>query len=202
MVSEEIKESPVEFDFSQPPEIEAANRAGHAVDQQFDPFSRTIYLINDRIENLQTVMPQLLALDAFPGTIYIVICTGGGVVDVGMALYSVIKGLKNKVVTIGIGPVYSMGAVLLQAGDERVLDPFSRVLFHPGSGEISGHWSAITAGLAECEEWRKLAHNEVQKRAKLSKKEVNELFASENYLSARQAVKKGLADKVTRNWYE
>lgn len=71
---------------------------------------------------------------------------GGGVFD-GLALFDFIQSLRragSKVITKSIGTAASMGGVLLQAGDERVMDKNALLLIHEVSaGGFGGKTSDV-----------------------------------------------------------
>lgn len=58
---------------------------------------------------------------------------GGSIID-GLAIYDVMRQVKNPIKTIGIGMQASMGSVLFVGGDTRILEPNAQVLVHQGSG--------------------------------------------------------------------
>ena len=70
--------------------------------------------------------------------ISILLNTCGGSWEDGMGIYDVIKSLKSKVSIIGIGKIYSMGSIILQAGYERVLTKNTYMLIHNGSDGFYG----------------------------------------------------------------
>src|SRR5690606_32815586 len=101
----------------------------------------------------------------------------------GMAIYATIRGLKNKVRMIGIGRLHSMGAVLFQAGDERLLDPACRVMLHSGTHGVHASWEEFVAITEETKAVLGLIKGEIRKRTGLTKEEVDDLFSAESYMS-------------------
>lgn len=70
---------------------------------------------------------------------------GGAAFD-GFALFDFLRGLRakgHKVTTAGLGLVASMGSVLLQAGDHRVMAPRSWMLIHEIQGVVAGNFSKM-----------------------------------------------------------
>jgi ATP-dependent Clp protease protease subunit len=74
--------------------------------------------------------------------ISIYINSGGGSVGAGLAIMEMISRIRLqcgvKVNTVVLGYAYSMGAVILQAGDRRLMGPLSTLMVHGGSWVLSG----------------------------------------------------------------
>lgn len=73
-----------------------------------------------------------------PITIYLQ--TIGGCWWSGMGVYDAIKLCKCKVTIIGYAQICSMGTVIMQAADRRILMPNCVFMCHYGSSEISGDY--------------------------------------------------------------
>ena len=73
-----------------------------------------------------------------PITVYLQ--TIGGCWWSGMGVYDVIKLCKCKVTIIGYAQICSMGTVIMQAADRRILMPNCVFMCHYGSSEISGDY--------------------------------------------------------------
>ncbi len=81
----------------------------------------------------------LLYLDSLnqePITIHL--STNGGCVFSGMGLVDVIRNLDSDVIIVATGPVFSMGAIILQAGTKRLAYPNTAFLVHQGSETLEG----------------------------------------------------------------
>ena len=57
----------------------------------------------------------------------------------GMAIYDAIKSCKNHVTIVVFGMAMSMGSIILQAADKRVMSANSRVMIHYGTWGINDH---------------------------------------------------------------
>ena len=73
-----------------------------------------------------------------PITIYLQ--TVGGCWWSGMGVYDAIKLCKCKVTIVGYAQICSMGTVIMQAADRRILMPNCVFMCHYGSSEISGDY--------------------------------------------------------------
>lgn len=61
------------------------------------------------------------------------LCTEGGDVEPGMAMYSVIKRSKARTTGVIIGTCQSMGTVILMAANERLIHPEATLMHHTGT---------------------------------------------------------------------
>jgi ATP-dependent protease ClpP protease subunit len=93
-------------------------------------------LVYPTIHNLHTWS------NAHPGEpITIVLDTDGGSVFAGFSLYDFIQRLRRRghhVTMVGVGMAASMGSILLQAGDERVMSKRCWMLIHEVQGVVGG----------------------------------------------------------------
>ena len=73
-----------------------------------------------------------------PITVYMQ--TVGGCWHSGMGIYDAIKYSKCKISIVGWGQICSMGTIILQAAEKRVLMPNSIFMCHYGSTDLSGEF--------------------------------------------------------------
>ena len=107
------------------------------------------------------------------------------------------KGTKIK--TVGIGEVASSGLMIFMTGDERIISPKAQILSHR-------FWSGAEGSQAELQalavEWKNVHERILDHYAKHSKYtdkesiEANLLKETDTWLTAKQAIKHGLADKI------
>ena len=178
------------------------------VERAYDIYSR---LLKDRIiflgsdvnpHTANLVVAQLLFLqnEDPKKPIYLYINSPGGSVYDGMAIFDTIQHIKNEVHTVGIGLQASMGAFLLSSGTKgkRALLPHAKVMIHQPSSGTRGKISDMEIDLEESLKLKKLlnqmlAKNTGQKLAKIEK-DVDRDY----WMTAEEAVKYGLADKVIK----
>lgn len=67
----------------------------------------------------------------------------GGDTHHGMSIYNRIRACKNHVTIIAAGYATSMGAVILQAGDDRLAYEDALIMIHPGNFAIEGHPKSV-----------------------------------------------------------
>lgn len=131
--------------------------------------------------------------------------SGGGSVGAGLAMMEMMYRVKRdfgvRIRTVITGYAYSMGAVLVQAGDCRVMGKLSTLMIHSGSWVIAGQDQRIF------EDYRKLSDH--------YKEIISGLFASrtgrhdarwwakyiysgrDRFLSAQECMELGLVDVIT-----
>ena len=175
-------------------------------ERSYDIYSR---LLKDRIIMLSgevndavasTVVAQLLFLEADDPEkdIYLYINSPGGVVTAGMSMYDTMNYIKPDVCTICIGQAASMGAFLLSAGakGKRFSLPNSRIMIHQPSGGAQGQSTDIQIQAKEIQRLKDSLNKLLAKHTGQDVKEVEEDTERDNFMSADEACKYGLIDKV------
>ena len=161
---------------------------------------RIIFLgepINDHTANI--VIAQLLFLDAENNRdIKFYINSPGGSVSSGLAIYDTMQYIKSDVSTICVGMAASMASVLLAAGKKgkRLALPNSEIMIHQVMGGAEGQASDIKI-MAEHIIKTKNKLNQILAKHTGKKSETLEKDSDrDNYMSAEEAKKYGLIDKV------
>ena len=185
-----------------PTVIEQTNRGERA----FDIFSRLlkeriIFLtgeVNDYVSSL--ICAQLLFLESEnpKKDISFYINSPGGVVTSGMAMYDTMQYIKPDVSTVCIGQAASMGSLLLMAGtkDKRFSLPNSRIMVHQPSGGAQGQATDIEIQAKEILRLRSTLNNIYVHHTGKKLSEIEKAMDRDNFMSAKEAVKFGLIDKV------
>jgi ATP-dependent Clp protease protease subunit len=125
----------------------------------------------------------------------------GGYVYHGLAIYDAILTCNNSVSITAYGHVMSMGSLIFQAADTRIMSPNSRMMIHFGQSTVSGHLLDIYKTVDELKEIDKIINNIYLKRIKEVKprftlEEFKEMIKFDCYLSAKEAIELGLCDKI------
>ena len=117
-----------------------------------------------------------------------------------MAIYDTIKHIKNDVSTVGIGLQASMGAFLLSSGTKgkRVLLPHAKVMIHQPSSGTRGKVSDMEIDLKESIKTRKLLNEILAKNTGQKLSKIEKDVDRDYWMTAEEAVKYGLADKVIK----
>ncbi len=185
-----------------PTVIEQTNRGERA----FDIFSRLlkeriIFLtgeVNDYVSSL--ICAQLLFLESENPTkdISFYINSPGGVVTAGMAMYDTMQYIKPNVSTVCIGQAASMGSLLLTAGAEgkRFALPHARIMIHQPSGGAQGQATDIQIQADEIQRMKSMLNNIYVNHTGQKLPLIQESMERDNFMSAQEAQKFGLIDKV------
>jgi ATP-dependent Clp protease protease subunit len=126
---------------------------------------------------------------------------GGNITD-GLALYDQLQRMRRKghhITTRALGAAFSMGAVLLQAGDVRIADARAKILLHEGSGGMSGQMTV--AEQEDARGFRELLLSDILdilcERSTLSKRQLSTRWKRKDwYMTADEALKLGFVDLV------
>lgn len=178
------------------------------VERAYDIYSR---LLKDRIIFLGTdvnsmsanvIVAQLLFLqnEDPKKDIYLYINSPGGSVYDGLAIYDTINHIKNDVVTVGMGLQASMGAFLLSSGTQgkRSILPHAKVMIHQPSSGTRGKVSDMEIDLEESLKLKKQLNEILAKNTGKTIKQIEKDSDRDYWMTATEAVKYGLADKVIK----
>ncbi|HST02762.1 MAG TPA: ATP-dependent Clp endopeptidase proteolytic subunit ClpP [Usitatibacter sp.] len=165
---------------------------------------RIIFLvgpISDGMANL--VVAQLLFLESEnpDKDIHLYINSPGGSVSAGMAMYDTMQFIKPDVSTLCTGLAASMGAFLLCAGakGKRFALPNARVMIHQPSGGFSGQASDIEIHAKEVLYLKRKLNEMMAKHTGQPIENIERDTDRDNFMSAEDAVKYGLVDRVLTN---
>ncbi|MBR4949187.1 MAG: ATP-dependent Clp endopeptidase proteolytic subunit ClpP [Clostridia bacterium] len=182
--------------------IEQTNRG----ERSYDIFSR---LLNDRIIFLSEevndataslVVAQLLYLESQDPDkdISFYINSPGGSITAGMAIYDTMQYIKCDVSTICVGMAASMGAFLLSAGakGKRLALPNAEIMIHQPLGGAQGQATDIKI---QAERIIKMKEKLNKMLSEATGQPLEKIMADterDNFMSAEEALKYGLIDKV------
>ena len=162
---------------------------------------RIIFLgseIDDHIAN--AVIAQLLFLenDDPKKDIKLYINSPGGSVYAGMAMYDTMQYVKPDVSTIVVGMAMSMAAVLAASGakGKRFVLPNSKIMIHQGSAGFSGTPADIEITAREVLKVRARLDEILAEHTGQPLEKVNKDTDRDYYMSAQEALKYGLVDKI------
>lgn len=162
---------------------------------------RVVFLVgevNDHTANL--IVAQMLFLESEnpEKDIHFYINSPGGSVTAGMAIYDTMQFIKPNVSTLCIGQAASMGSFLLAAGEKgkRFCLPNSRVMIHQPSSGFRGQASDIEIHAKEILYLKKHLNEMLAQHTGQAVETIERDTDRDNFLSAEDAVKYGLVDKV------
>lgn len=188
-------------------------------DHGIDILNREVYLAggsDDEIDFSSTLnfiknVRYLDSISNLPITIFIT--SVGGDVNYGFAIYDTIKSLRSKTICVTTGIAASMGTILVQATDLRLITPHTVFLIHEGSICLD-EMDAKTAGstinsmklsvkkfyeiyLSRCKN-SQFFHGKSERQVKtVLKKQL--MRTGDWYLEADDIIKHGFADTILNN---
>lgn len=178
------------------------------VERAYDIYSRLlkdriIFLgeaIDDHVANI--IVAQLLFLDAEnqDKDIKFYINSPGGSVTAGLAIYDTMQYIKSDVSTICVGMAASMGAFLLAAGapGKRFALPNSEIMIHQVLGGVEGQASDIKIRAERILKMKDQLNTLLAKHTRKDFKIVEKDTDRDNFMTAEEAKKYGLIDKVIK----
>ena len=194
--------------------VESTNKGERA----YDIYSR---LLKDRVimldadvneHSASVIVAQLLFLESENSEkdISLFINSPGGLVTAGLAIYDTMQFIRPDVATYVVGQAASMGSFLAQAGapGKRFVLPESRTMIHRVSSGTPGTRGSVHVQELQFEDAKRTYEESQRINRRLTElyvkhntagKTYEELFNDmkfDTFLSAEEAVKYGLADKV------
>jgi ATP-dependent Clp protease protease subunit len=133
--------------------------------------------------------------------IFIKMNNPGGCSVHGLAIYDAIKACRSHVTIIGYGHIMSMGSVIFQAADMRVMAPHARMMLHMGSAGFSDSMGNFYSNV---EEFKKLDEMLLdiymtkikEKKPRFQRAKLKANMAVDWYLNGKEAIELGLSDRV------
>ena len=180
-------------------------------ERSYDIYSRLlkdrVVMLNGPVEQTSAnlIVSQMLFLESEDSSkdITFYINSPGGVITDGMSIYDTMQYIKPDVTTVVMGQACSMGSFLAQAGapGKRLLLPNSRTMIHQPSGGARGQASDIEIQYKEIQYWKKqltelyVKHNTAKKTFKQLEADMDRDY----FMTAKEAVDYGLADRIVEN---
>ena len=153
--------------------------------------------INDTTANI--VVSELLYLDNQSNEdIYLYINSPGGSITSGMSIYDTMNFVKSKVITIGLGMCASMAAFLLSSGNERFALPNTEIMIHQPIGGAQGQATDIKIAAERIIKLKEKLNKILAKNTKQNLTKIMKDTERDNFLSADEALKYGLIDKIIK----
>ncbi len=176
-------------------------------ERAYDIYSRLlkdrIILLSDEItdNSANVVIAQLLYLDSLNhNDISLYINSPGGSITSGMAIYDTMNMIKSDVSTICVGMAASMAAFLLSAGakGKRMCLPNSEVMIHQPLGGAQGQATEIKIAAEHILKLKDKLNTMLAENTGQDLKTIEKDTDRDNFMSAEEACKYGLVDKVLK----
>lgn len=126
----------------------------------------------------------------------------GGDVEAGLAIYDLLRGIPEPLEIVVLGYAYSMGIIILQAADTRIMKPHSSLMAHWGHQAIEDN-NPVNYEIKQ--QFQKTLDNKCdgillesmkKKKKSMTLNKVKKLTQFDWYMGPDEAIKNGLADKV------
>src|SRR5210317_874474 len=167
--------------------------------------SNGIYVLMDQINHatcrdaIKWIMNQNLSENPLP-QLTLIINSPGGDVHAAFALIDTMKASSIPIKTVGLGLIASCGFLIFIAGEKgkRILTPNTSILSHQYSWGSSGKEHELFARVREFELSTERMLEHYKKCTGLKEKVIREILLppEDKWLSAKEAVQYGIADKI------
>jgi ATP-dependent Clp protease protease subunit len=151
-------------------------------------------------DSAKYVIDRLLLLEAKdPGKeITLVICSPGGYVTSGFAIYDVMRSISSPVSTVCMGLAASMGSILLSAGKKgrRFIYPLAKVMIHQPSGGARGPSADIEIQANEILKTKEIGARLLAENCGQSFERIMRDFNRDYWMSAEESVAYGIVDGI------
>jgi ATP-dependent Clp protease protease subunit len=126
------------------------------------------------------------------------ICSHGGEVDAGMAIYDLIQWIPAPVYTIGMGNCASMAAILLMSGQKRFIFPHCWVMLHQTSGWFWGDKDTTLSRASMMERQERQILQVQAFHTGRSAEQIAKDTIKEKWFDAEEALAYGIIDEIIR----
>lgn len=171
-----------------------------AISQLIEQLRRIVVSGSIKEDTGAQFLEQMTALEysdhTKPITVYV--DTYGGSVDAALLMYDVIKTCSCPINTVGMGKVMSAGVLLLAAGDKgyRYISPNTRVMIHEVSSGVRGTVSEMDNAINESRRLQEVYIKILAKNTGKSLSQIKKDITVDKFMTAQEAIKYGIADKV------
>ena len=185
-----------------PTVVEQTNKGERAYDIYSRLLNDRIVFLSDEVNDVTAslIVAQLLFLEAQDPDkdIWLYINSPGGSVTAGMAIYDTMNFIKCDVATICVGMAASMGAFLLSSGakGKRYALPHSEIMIHQPLGGMQGQATDMAIHAKRIIDIKKKLNTILADVTGQSLETIERDTERDNFMTAEQAMKYGLVDKV------
>ncbi len=200
-VTSKLKRKPIS-DFLIPTIIDKIGGQERAYDIYSRLLEDRIIFLWDAIDSMvaNTVIAQLLFLEKqdpkAPITLYV--NSPGGHVTAGLAIYDTMQSVKPDIITVAVGLAASMGSIILAGGakGKRYALQHAEVMIHQPLGGMEGQATEIRIAAEHIIRTGEVLYKILAKHTGQDIDTIRRDCDRDNFMTAEQAVKYGLIDKV------
>lgn len=171
-------------------------------DYGIDKKRRTIYLMDEEI-NQESSTRFIKNLDQLSGKqpITVKLATSGGDESCGLAMYKAMIDHSAPIVIQAAGEICSIGVLLLQGGDKRIISATTSLMYHIGTvGALEGPPEEMMRDIDNQASIGNLVddiiHAKVIAKTGKTRKQYDDMVKASFFLIGQEIVDLGLADRV------
>ena len=151
-------------------------------------------------EAIQFIIESNFISESKPDVLNMIVCSPGGELAAAWAIIDVMRSSEIPIRTIGLGEICSAGLMIFLAGTKghRILTPNTSIMSHRFSGGSNGKLQELFAIQKEFDLTSGRMIDHYKRTTGLSEKDIHKylLPPEDVYLSAKEALKFGICDKV------
>lgn len=145
------------------------------------------------------VLASLTILAATADPIFITLNSCGGSAIDGMSIFDAVSNLANHVTITVYGEAASMGAVILQAADQRIMAPHAVLMLHDGTDSVTDlHVRDFERRAVESKRSREEMYGIFAERTGKTKAYWRRRLGRDCYFTSQEALKEGLVDGLAK----
>lgn len=122
--------------------------------------------------------------------------SGGGIVDAGTEIYTMLRAYAGPVNVNVVGVAYSAASLIAMAGDVVAMSPAGMMMIHNVSGGQMGDYHDMENAADLLKKSNTAIANAYMAKTGLSQAEILDLMDSTYWLDPKTAIDKGFADKM------
>lgn len=126
----------------------------------------------------------------------VVINSGGGLIDAGSEIYTVLKNYKGKVNVQIVGMAASAASFIAMAGDHIAMSPTAQMMIHNVQSDVYGDSNDHQKEAAVLETFNKSISAPYAAKTGMSQEDVLDMMSKTTWLNADDAKAKGLVDEI------
>lgn len=137
-------------------------------------------------------------------TLTVLVNSGGGQMYDGFAIIDLMETSRLKIQTVGIGMIASMATLITTAGTKglRIMTKNAFVMTHQFSTYFEGKYHELLATRDRDDELHNRCIQHFLRHTKMTEKQIKDIFLgnSDKWLTAKEALKYGMCDKIQDPW--
>ncbi len=135
-------------------------------------------------------------IEANGADVEVIINSGGGYVDAGVEIYSLLKDYQGKVTVKIVGMAASIASVIAMAGDIIKISPPAQIMIHNASTVASGDYRAMDKASEVLRKTNESIISAYVLKTGMCEKDLRKLMDSETYMTSQEALKYGFVDEI------